>query len=111
VFILSDEIETGKRLGYKFKIKRGYQFEKETIFTEYVDYLYNLKVNSDKNYPDYTIIKLLMNSLYGRLGMNPDIEKHIITNVEDGLKIFEHYIVTNFLDLHNGKELISLFYD
>lgn len=108
---LSDEIKKALTLGYKFKIKRGYLFDKDYIFTEYVEFLYNLKVNSKKNSPDYIISKLLMNSLYGKLGMNPEMEQHIITSTENELQIFEKYIVSNVLDLYNGKELISFFDD
>jgi hypothetical protein len=102
----SDEIKKALTLGYKFKINRAYLFDKDYVFTDYVDFLYNLKANSNKNSPDYTISKLLMNSLYGRLGMNPEMEKHIVTSTENELQIFERYIVSNVLDLNNGKLLI-----
>jgi hypothetical protein len=64
--------------GYKFEILRGYIFDKQYIFKEYVNFLYNLKMNSLKDSPDYIISKLLLNCLYGRLGMNPFIENHKI---------------------------------
>lgn len=96
-------------LGYKINIKRGYLFEKDYIFTDFVNFLYELKVNSNKNSSDYIISKLLMNSLYGRLGMNPKMENHIIIRTENELEIFNSYIISNVLDLQNGKELISFF--
>jgi len=101
------------KYGYSFKIIRGYLFEKGYIFSEYVDFLYNLKVNSEKGSPNYTISKLLLNSLYGRLGMNPDpdMENHIIISNDEDLKIFSKYNVSNVLDLKKGKELISFFDD
>ena len=68
----SEEIYNAMTHGYKFKILRGYTFWQGYIFKDYVDFLYNLKVNSDKNSTNYTIAKLLLNSLYGRLGMSPD---------------------------------------
>lgn len=96
-------------LGYKINIKRGNLFEKDYIFTDFVNFLYELKVNSNKNSSDYIISKLLMNSLYGRLGMNPKMENHIIIRTENELEIFNSYIISNVLDLQNGKELISFF--
>lgn len=44
----SDELYNSEKLGYKFKVKRGYLFEKGQVFKCYVDYLYGLKKNSDK---------------------------------------------------------------
>jgi hypothetical protein len=72
--------------GYTFKIIRGYTFDRGYIFKDYVDFLYNLKVNSDKNSSNYTIAKLLLNSLYGRLGMSPDKEQHVIVSTDEALK-------------------------
>ena len=68
---LSDELYNAHKFGYRFKVKRGYLFDRGNIFTEYVDYLYELKKNSQKGSPNYLISKLLLNSLYGRLGMSP----------------------------------------
>ena len=64
------------KYGYTFKVKRGYLFNKGDLFSKYVDYLYNLKKSSNKGSPNYIISKLLLNSLYGRLGMNPISEQH-----------------------------------
>jgi len=74
-----------------------------------VDYLYELKANSKPATPDYIIAKLLLNSLYGRFGMNPYVENHLIIDNKDVLH-FERTI-TNVIDLKNGKELISFFDD
>nr|QWO71395.1 DNA polymerase [Termitomyces sp. K1Ag] len=105
----SEEINNAIKYGYKFKIIRGYLFEKQKIFSEFVDYIYKLKVNSKRGTPDYIISKLLLNSLYGRFGMNPEMENHIITSEKDSLLIINKKIVTNIIDLKNGKELISFF--
>ena len=60
----SEEIKHAMKYGYQFEIVRGYLFEKTNIFTDYVDFLYLLKINSEKDTPDYIISKLLLNSLY-----------------------------------------------
>jgi hypothetical protein len=70
-----------------------------------------MKYNSDKNSPDYTISKLLLHSLYGRLGMNPVIEINVIVDHEKAFKIIEKHVVTNIISFKNGKELISFFED
>jgi hypothetical protein len=70
-----------------------------------------MKNNSDKNTPDYTISKLLLNSLYGRLGMNPIMEINVIVEPDEALKIIDKHVVTNIISFKNGKELISFFED
>lgn len=106
---LSEELYNTMKHNYTFQIKRGYLFDKGYIFKDYVDFLYELKVNSSKDSPDYVISKLLLNSLYGRLGMNPEMENHIIVNSDKALYYYDNYKVSNVLDLKNGKELISYF--
>lgn len=105
----SEEINNALKYGYKFQILRGYLFEKQKIFSEYVDLLFNMKVNSKSGTPDYIISKLLLNTLYGRFGMDPQMENHLILNSEKSLLIQNEKIVTNVIDLQNGKELISFF--
>lgn len=105
----SDELYNASKYGYKFKIKRGYLFDRGNLFTDYVDFLYDLKKNSLKNTPNYIISKLLLNSLYGRLGMNPLCEQHLILSNDKALKLYPKIDVTNVLDLKNGKELLSFF--
>lgn len=105
----SEEIYNAMNHGYTFKILRGYLFEKEFIFTEYVNFLYDLKNKSTSGSPDYTISKLLLNTLYGRFGMNPQVEGHLIISNEDSLKFQKQKYVCKIVDLKNGKELISFF--
>jgi DNA polymerase type B, organellar and viral len=90
-----------EKYGYKFNILRGYIFEKENIFKEFVEFLYNMKANSASGSPDYIIAKLLMNSLYGRLGMNQDMENHIVISNKDFSKIFGNRedSITNVIQL------------
>nr|BAM29340.1 dnapol [Lentinula edodes] len=105
----SDELYNAQKYGYKFKVIRGYLFKKGNIFSEYVDFLYTLKKKSGKGTPDYIISKLLLNSLYGRLGMSPVCDQHIILSNEEAVKLYSRVVVKNIIDLKNGKELISFF--
>lgn len=70
----SVEIDNAKKYGYEFEIMEGYLMEKSKIFNNYIQDLYKMKVNSSKNDSKYYIAKLLMNSLYGRFGLNPEIK-------------------------------------
>ena len=49
-------------------------------------FLYKIKSEVQKDNPLYTISKLLLNSLYGRFGMKPDIEDHIIIENKDSIQ-------------------------
>lgn len=68
--IFSEEMYNAEKFGYTFKIHSGYQFEKALIFENYITKLYRVKANSPINSAMYLISKLLMNSLYGRFGLN-----------------------------------------
>jgi len=92
-------------------VKRGYLFERGNIFTEYVDHLYKIKEKSSKGSPNYIISKLLLNSLYGRLGMNPISELHVILSNDKATDIYTKMNVTNVLDLKNGKEILTYYKD
>lgn len=103
----SEEIKNAMKYGYKFKVISGYLFKKRYIFNGYVDDLYKIKSNSDKNSPDYIISKLLLNSLYGRFGMDPEKENHEIIEESESLEFYNNKSVRNVMSFGNGKELIS----
>jgi len=107
----SEEIKEAKILGYKFKTLRGYQFERANIFEKYISELSILKENSKIGSANYLIYKYLMNSLYGRFGMNPRMETTLIIDSSTSDKYLNNdkLMVTNNIDLKNGKELISYF--
>jgi uncharacterized protein YcnI len=51
-----------------------------------------------------------MNSLYGRFGMKPEMENHVIIDSNLSDKYYDKYIVTNSISLDKSdKELISFF--
>jgi hypothetical protein len=50
---------------------------------------------------------MLLNSLYGRLGMDPKMETHIILPSKEALKYYN--LEPDIIPLKNGKELISFF--
>ena len=50
---------------YNITISQGYFFNKEDIFSKFVDDLYNLRLKYPKGDPMNYSCKLIMNSLYG----------------------------------------------
>ena len=72
--MFSEELFNAKKYGYQFNILWGYTFEKEVIFKDYVDFLYVLRLNYPSSDPMNFIAKILMNSLYGRFGMDDNFD-------------------------------------
>ena len=110
----SEEINIAKSLGYKFEILSGYVFKCEPLFAEYVDTLNKMKENSNKNSINYTIAKLLLNSLYGRFAMSPSLLNHKI--LEDESKDYIDFIklvkIENIeAEVKLGKKLLVSYTD
>ena len=96
--IFSAEMDNAVKFGYKFNILWGYTFKKGYIFKDYVDNLYNLRLNYTKSNPLNYIAKILLNSLYGRFGMDDNfIEVNIVH------KDFSSDFENKFLDLITNK--------
>ena len=66
--------------GWKFRSMRG-------LFTEYINYWSEQKINAKKESNDalYRISKLMLNSLYGKFGLNPDVRGKYPYLKEDGI--------------------------
>ena len=80
-WFFSEELINAKdKFGYKFEVLRGYTFDCSIIFDQYVTDLYNLRLQYDKTNPMNYIAKILMNSLYGRFGLNPLLNDTLIIN-------------------------------
>ena len=91
-----------QKYGYTFKILRGYLFERKK--ERYINTLYKLKASVDKNHPMYLISKLLMNSLYGRFGLDYELPTHYILDDDELESVNDNkkYELSNILELSNG---------
>lgn len=86
------EIRLAKEEGYKINIIKGYKFECEYLFKEYVDLIYKEKQNSKKDSVNYIVSKLLLNSLYGKFGQKRETENIIFfPSCEIGLKPLDFF--------------------
>ena len=102
----SEEIKLAKSLGYDIKVHYGYKFDKTyNLFDLYVNKFFNIKAGINVNSTmEKQTAKLLLNSLYGRLGMNPNLDNIKIVNNEEANNILskyevkEHFSITNDLD-------------
>lgn len=77
----SPELQKAHELGYKITCIKGYVFEKRFLFKSYIDDLYKIKQNAQKDSVDYITSKLLMNSLYGKFGQRRE-KQLVIMNPE-----------------------------
>ncbi len=73
----SEEIKYALSLGYKFKYYSYVSFKSDVLFRDFVNTLYDIRLNN-KNTPLDKIIKFILNSLYGRFGMTNDIRKCLL---------------------------------
>lgn len=85
----SIELEYAISQGYRVTIKKGYVFpEKRKLFKKFIDDLYNIRLTSPKNSVSDIIAKLLMNSSYGRFGMDSEKE-NISFEMREGSKEYQ----------------------
>ena len=112
-WIFSEEIKKYSELGYQFKVLKGYTFGKKIIFRNYIEQLYeikeNLSRNNDKSNPMYMISKLLMNSLYGRFGMNTNFPKHAIVNEKELQDLIIKKNLIDVVELGHNRFIVSHF--
>jgi hypothetical protein len=98
--LFSEEMKNAVKYGYKIDILWGYTFKSENIFKNYVDYLYNLRSQYDKSDPMNFIAKILLNSLYGRFGMNDNFLEIDIIH-KDFYSDFENKFLDNIVETHD----------
>jgi len=105
--LFSEEMKNALNLGYKINILWGYTFNSENVFKDYVNFLYNLRLQYPKSDPMNFIAKILLNSLYGRFGMNdnfdsinvipkkfyPDFENKFIDQITNKIELDDHWLV------------------
>ena len=73
-------------------IQEGYLFESCVLFKDYIDKLFKMKQSVSKDNPLYQITKILMNSLFGRMGLRQELIEY---NFMDKVEI-EKFSLSNF---------------
>jgi hypothetical protein len=73
--------------GYSVKVIGGYKFDKTSnIFNSFINKFFNIKAGSSQIKMDRTTAKMILNSLFGRLGMKPNQD---IIEIVDSTKALE----------------------
>ncbi|KAF3649797.1 hypothetical protein FXO38_17513 [Capsicum annuum] len=116
-FYYSEELKFARNLGYHIIPLRGYLFEKkDSPFKGFVSHLYESRLESKKSGDKAMsyLYKILMNSLYGRFGINPESTVTEICNqkkYEDLMKkdnfqtaekLTNHYYIINYITNKNS---------
>ena len=99
----SEELREAEKYGYKIKLLQGYNFQRKNLFKEYVEILYSIKEQTNKDDPKYAIVKFILNMTYGRFGMNPVKETSVVVSknkaidflMDSNKDIIDHYVFDN----------------
>ena len=86
---------------YDIKINNGYLFNSSNIFKEFVEDMYSLRLKHNKSDPMNFIAKLMMNSLYGRFAMHPQVNEYTFTSLEGCKLLSESYDIKDIIKLDN----------
>lgn len=97
----STELEYARTLGYSVQALEGYVFnDSKELFRQFISDLYSIRLTSPKKSVSEILAKLLMNSSYGRFGMDLDKE-NIGFELKEGAE--------PYAQLQVGKKKIQLF--
>ena len=128
----SEEVKLAISFGYTVNVICGYKFDKTSnVFNSFINKYFDIKAGISDIKMDRTTAKLLLNSLYGRLGMKPyqdNIEivdsnraeellsKYIVKeqyNITDSLEFirYENKPISGFLELYGKDEYLNFLLD
>jgi hypothetical protein len=96
----SEELKNAKKFGYHIEVIGAWEFKKSNnLFDDFVDKLYNIKASAEADSSRRSTAKLLLNSLYGRMGMN---------EISNRVKIVPTAEVEGILKKLNWSEFINM---
>ena len=95
-----------KLYGYKVNLLYGYKFERESIFTKFVNNFYNIRLKTEKNSPENVIAKLILNSVFGRTGMSPIVDWTSILNEDEFTQLLSQHDITEFHEIGDSGKFI-----
>ncbi len=103
----SEELKYAESLGYKITLIEAISFDKSKPFNKFVNHFYNLK-SSARDLVQRFLAKLLLNSLYGKMGQKPITRTTKIVSDNDTLvDLVSKYEDVNITCLTDGVYLVS----
>jgi hypothetical protein len=98
--LFSEEVKLAKSYGYNIKLLYGYKLDKSSnIFNPFINKYFDIKAGLSNINMDRTSAKLILNSLYGRLGMKP---------YQDVIEIVDSFRAEHILSKYLVKEQYNL---
>ena len=95
----SEELKNAVKYGYQVTVLGSWTFsQSNNLFNDYIDTLYKIKANSDSHPARRCTAKLLLNSLYGRMGLN-EIDTRVKIIKSSDLHKFQNVNITEVVDL------------
>jgi DNA polymerase type B, organellar and viral len=92
----SEEVKLASSYGYKIKLHYGYKFERASnIYDNFINKYFDIKAGLSNIIMDRTTAKMILNSLYGRLGMK---------SYQDIMEIVDSNRAEDILSKYNVKE-------
>jgi hypothetical protein len=102
----SEELKAVEKLGYQFKLIKGYQFEKGYIFKDYVNHFFNIKrFNSGSQ---KAIAKMHLNGLYGYFGRRQDLIETVNVSNNNIVNYLSTRIVKEILNINDNYSTLLL---
>jgi len=87
----SKEVDNAIKHKYQIEIVKGHEFNTAIIFKEYVETMYELRMQYEKGHPMNYIAKLLMNSLYGKFGMKSESSTVDLYNISTEANLLQFH--------------------
>ena len=105
----SEELKFASDNGYKIKVIRGYNFNKEyNVFDDYINYLYDIK-STTTNLVERAIMKSLLNNLLGRFGLNINKPITELVNLDDFDLLISTKECKSFKKVSDNSYLVSYY--
>ena len=107
--IFSEEAKYALKYGYSIKVEYCYQFKRgKGLFNDYINDHYEIKLKSlSKDPVQYSLSKLFLNSLYGRMGMKDLSNTMKIVDKREAEYLDKTYNVSIFSELSDNKYLVK----
>ena len=96
----SEEVKLAISYGYAIKVLFGYKLDKTSnVFNSFINKYFDIKAGLSDIKMDRTTAKMILNSLYGRLGMKP---------YQDNIEIIDSSKAVDILSKYNVKEQYNI---
>jgi DNA polymerase type B, organellar and viral len=103
----SEEVKLAISYGYNIKVLYGYKFDKSSnVFSSFINKFFAVKAGLSDINMDRTTAKLILNSMYGRLGMKPYQDNVEIVDSSKALEILSKFNVKEQYNLTDNLEFI-----